>query len=228
VSVKSTFILFALSVFFGGFSLCFAAEVNYPKLSITEGFGSTAGQEPYGQLISFKIGSTVIPADLSVNNPISLLKYNVVGAISSYSWTSVAKDPMKFIFNVSAANGDRIKDLLKKPLANLNVELNFQIFAYEPRLKSFYVTMKSFNDPHRGIMNKFGYKLAENKGVSYPISGTIPKKDGKPMLLVEASTVVTKPINYAVQVVVYPDKNRQDIVSASSPKILNQKPWGSK
>jgi hypothetical protein len=206
--VKSTFILFALSVFFGGFSLCFAAEVNYPKLSITEGFGSTAGQEPYGQLISFKIGSTVIPADLSVNNPISLLKYNVVGAISSYSWTSVAKDPMKFIFNVSAANGDRIKDLLKKPLA--------------------YVTMKSFNDPHRGIMNKFGYKLAENKGVSYPISGTIPKKDGKPMLLVEASTVVTKPINYAVQVVVYPDKNRQDIVSASSPKILTQKPWGSK
>jgi hypothetical protein len=206
-----------------------ALAISYPKLSVSEGFGvNSNGVEPYGQLISLKVGSTTIPADIGVSHPVGHQKYNIVGALASYSWTSVAKDPMKLTFNVSGANGERLKTLLKNPLTNMNLEINFQIFSYDPGSKSFYVAAKSFNDPHHGIMNKFSYKLVTTKTISYPVRGILPKAQGKPMLIVGPSSYVTSPINYSVELVIYPATDAQDIVYATSPKINNKSPWGGK
>lgn len=201
-----------------------AQAVDYSNLDLIQGFYfKKTSQATLGYITDLQIGSVLFRTDTSVTNPVTNEKKNIVAPISSYKWGSLPSEPMQISFNISKANNKKLSELLKKSNAALNIEFNFQIYSFDPEKNEFYIALKSFTFPKRGIMNRIGYALPSNKLISLPIKGVIrsvaPAKS--------ANTVVVNPENYEVQVVIVPTPDKEQmLVRATSSESLMKAQWG--
>lgn len=202
----------------------YAQAVDYSSLDLVQGFYfKKTNHATLGYITDLQIGSTIFRSDISVINPVTNEKKNIVAPISSYKWGSLPSEPMQISLNISQANNKKLNELLKKSNAALNIEFNFQIYSFDPEKNEFYLALKSFTFPKRGIMNRIGYALPSNKLISLPIKGVIrsvaPAKS--------ANTVVVNPENYEIQVVIAPPPDKvQMLVRATSSESLMKAQWG--
>ncbi len=206
-----------------------AAIIELPQLNLQQVYDFQFGvATPFAHLVSMQIGSVTLAADIAAKNPLTNKKTNIIGGISAFSWRTGMKDPMKFTFHVSEANRKRLLEILKKPAPNQVITFNYQIFAYDPDAKDFFITLKSFTFPQRGIMNRIGKDMPSMKAVSMPLKGTLQKISDQVFVVSNTPDANVKtPANYAVQVSIFPPDNKQQQIvqglSATENKKFN---WG--
>ncbi|KHD88269.1 MAG: hypothetical protein OM95_08920 [Bdellovibrio sp. ArHS] len=220
---------FLMTILFTTFNT-FAATLEFTDLSLSQGFEfNESGRENFGHLTSLQVDSITFPADLTGVNPLSKKRSSIVGAISSYSWTTGLKAPMNLSFNLSAANVSLLRSTLKRGSVHPKVVLNFQIYAYNETTKSYYMKFKTFTFTQGGILNKIGKDMPSMKAVSLPIEGSLKKLDGNSPLKIadNPSSAVTRFKNYTVQIELSPiGTEEQNLILAENPDINKKLSWG--
>ena len=204
---------------------------NITDLSIDQGFNfvATAQGETFGHVQSLKINGTELKEDLKVINPVNLKKESVTGVLSSFDWSKEFNKPIRLSFQVSTANQKTISWFFKKNYQNLNIEFDFKIYKKSKKSEKYFIFLKSFTYPHKGIMKLMGYKMNVLKDTSYPLKGRINKKNNllEMSLGTMADKMVTKPENFNVSLTIYPEENlRQELVFSPTVKYSTQLYWG--
>lgn len=214
------------------FAMMFAAAaqaetaVQFPDLSVSQSANFKAGVETaFGHVLAFKVNGVDLLPDLNAQNPMKKQKDAAVGILSSYTWNGGLTAKMNFIFNISTKNRIKLVETLKKANPTMDVEIDYQIFAYDPEAKGFYLATKSFTMKERGVMNKKAKDLPSYKFQSLPIHGRVDKAD----LTVDAnpSAQLTSPVTYAVHVTAEPGGfMQQNVIYAKSNDESEQIHWG--
>lgn len=96
-------------------------------------------QVQVGFVESLKIGGIELKGDLNVKNPVDT-RFNtkVAGVMSSLQWNGSIFDPISISAHISTANKNLVASLLKKSQPNLDVEIAFAIYDYDPQAKKYY------------------------------------------------------------------------------------------
>jgi hypothetical protein len=125
---------------FAGFPSPAAASIDF-TLNVDNGFAFSSDVHiAVGYITAWTLGSTALPADLSVQNPTNPAQFmNVVAVLSSETWTGNATNPISFDFRVSPNNRDEILISLATTNQPPVPALNFQIYNYDSELDVWYL-----------------------------------------------------------------------------------------
>ncbi|MGE5313631.1 MAG: hypothetical protein ACM3Q4_02955 [Acidobacteriota bacterium] len=132
---------------------------------------------------------------------------HVVGVMNHFSWNGGAADPLAFTMQVSATTKQNLTAFFATPPANTDVEIQFDIYAYDPAAASYY-------------------RKAHSCGVK--LYGLIQKMGGELQAFVEqsASEEVLTPSNFQFYIGIVPQAFDQVIGLGSSATMNIQKSWG--
>jgi|GEM_PF-1073310 len=201
-----------LLLLFAGVQRLKAPSINY-TLDVSQGFHfDTNSQSPAGFITSMTIGSTNLSADLSVKNPTNAsATIQVVAVLESESWAAGTTDPVLLSGRVSTANKQRLANTTNR-LIQINqtappVQINFQIFDYDPTAQKFYEAMEPVNN---AVLN--GFANLNGAANDLGINGA-------------AATDVTSPQNFGFQIGIKPTLSSQALVHATSTTTTVVKSW---
>lgn len=185
--------------------------VNSYNCSVYQGLNfQKDGQDLVGHIVALKIGTSQLAADLSVTDPTSanMATYvKVVGVVSSIFWNGGYADPIQFSCQVSTTNKNTIATLQHQSMQNTEVDINFNIYDYDPDAKVYYKCFNTNDAAVKGLVQKSGGELQMNVSM-------------------DQATEVVNPKNYTFFMGVMPQPTAQDIMMAVSNSAKFAKKWG--
>ncbi|TYT73904.1 hypothetical protein [Desulfobotulus mexicanus] len=186
------------------------AESSF-NCSVYQGFNfQKDGQELVGHLVSLSIGGEALTADMDVTDPTSanMSEYvKVVGVISQIYWNGGYADPIQLAFQVSTAVKNKVAVFQHSELSNTEVNMQFNIYDYDPDAKMYYLCFHSNETDLNGLIMKSGGELAFHIDMNQ-------------------SMEVVSPKNYTMSLGVMPEPKSQDIHLAVSNTDKFVKKWG--
>jgi hypothetical protein len=185
-----------------------AAEISH-TCDVQQGFYfEPAVQSKVGHLVSLKIGTTIIPADFTVEIPDNIPATRaVVGVMSDMLWPGGITDIINFNTQVSTANKQRITTLLHSAMTNTNVEFKYAVYDYDPMDQIFFPCFSSNEVILYGMIEKNGEDL--NIAMANSQSVEVPS-----------------PPNYTLTISIVPQNISQIIRVAISSVTEILKQWG--
>ncbi|MEN6439488.1 MAG: hypothetical protein ABFD97_13015 [Syntrophobacter sp.] len=184
---------------------------NSYNCSVYQGFNfQKDSQDQVGHIVALKLGTSQLSADLSVTDPTSanMATYvKVVGVVSSIYWNGGYADPIQFSCQVSTTNKNTLATLQHQSMANTEVELNFNIYDYDPDAKVYFKCYHTNDTAVKGLIMKAGGDLQFN-------------------ITMDQSTEIVNPKNYTFFLGVMPQPQSQDIMMAVSNTSKFAKKWG--
>ena len=184
---------------------------NSYNCSVYQGFSfQKDGQDLVGHIVALTVGTSPVTADLSVTDPTSsdMKSYvKVVGIVSSIFWNGGYADPIQFNCQVSTASKNYLATLQHQSLSNTDVEVNFNIYDYDPDAKLYFKAFHTNDATVKGLIMKSGGELQMN-------------------INMEQSMEVVNPKNYSFFIGVMPQAISQDIQLAVSNTDKFVKKWG--
>ncbi len=207
--MKTTFrSLCALSMATALAIAAYAAASSY-SCSVRQGFNfEKDSQELVGHINYLKIGDTVMDADLNVTNPVDQTKLvKVFGMVSGINWNGGYAEPVYFSAQVSVPNKNKLATLQHKSMANTEVEVQFTVYDYDPKAKTYYKCFHSDDKKLKGLVLKSGGELAMN-------------------IAMDQSSEVVSPKNFTFSLGVMPQDMAQQIHLAVSKTGKFVKQWG--
>lgn len=197
--------------------------------SVSQGFNF---QEDRHDLVGFvhylKFGDDELPSDLKVIDPqdvsdvmrcphcgLPLPEFDtdvtglidVFGVLSDVSWDGGHADPLRFSIQVSTDNRNRLAKLLYSIAANVEIEIGFTVYDYDPVDKKYYKCFHSNGVRLKGLLHKQGGELDI-------------------LLNMEQSTEVVSPKNFTLTLGVMPQDEDQEIHVGVSVTDGFTKKWG--
>jgi len=186
----------------------FAASSSF-TCSVSQGFNfQKDSEEQIGHINYLKIGDTEMKSDLNVTDPMNTAaKVKVFGIMSGIHWNGGYAEPVTFACQVSVDNKNKLATLQHKTLYNIQVELQFTTYDYDPKTKKYYKCFHSNGKKLKGLVLKQGGELAMN-------------------VAMDQSSEVVSPKNHTLQLGVMPQAQAQEIHLAFSTTDKLVKPWG--
>ena len=164
-------------------------------------------QEPVGHLTSITIGTSVLAADTTLTLPTTFATAAVVGVISDLSWNGGYADPIHIRCNISNANQVTVSVLTNTDLSNTLVQMNFNIYNFDPVNKVYYLSCTSNLTALNGFVNKSGGNLSLS-------------------VQTENDHTVESPLNYRMYIGTMPQPTAQTINFAANNTAKYVKSWG--
>lgn len=185
--------------------------VNSYNCSVYQGFNfQKDAQDIVGHIVALTLGTQAVTADLSVTDPTSSdmgTYVKVVGVISSIYWNGGYADPIQFSCQVSTATKNYLASQQHKSMSNTDVEMNFNIYDYDPDAKVYFKAFNTNDATVKGLILKAGGELQMN-------------------INMDQSMEVVNPKNYSFTLGVMPQPISQDILMAVSNSDKFAKKWG--
>lgn len=179
--------------------------------SVYQGFNfQKDSQDMVGHIVALTIGTSQLTADLSVTDPTSsnMATYvKVVGVVSHIFWNGGYADPIQLSCQVSTTNKNTIATLQHQSLSNTEIDLNYNIYDYDPDAKVYYKCFHTNGASVKGLIMKSGGELQINVDM-------------------DQSTEVVNPKNYTFTLSTMPQPQSQDIQLAVSNTSKFVKKWG--
>lgn len=201
------FSVFALVLGFGNVILS-AADIKF-TCDVEHGFNFQRDQQfTVGYITSLTIGPTTLRPDLSIKNPNNGNVVQAVAVLGQISWNGGAADPLKFTAQISTANKQAVALLVHQKLSNLQVQIAFKVFAYDPQAKKYFETFVPATDT--------------------PVKGTVVMS-GTPAPFTVASnpdSTVKNPANFEIALQVAPAPVAQSFRYATADSMSVMKKWG--
>lgn len=200
------------------------------ELDPTQGFNFKKDfQKTIGFLTMLKIGTESFAADFTVNSPMAVTAasgittqatatagaLNVVAVLKNISWTMGDTDPLVFKGLLSIAGKQAFSALLYASMIDIDVEIGFVIYEYDPLAKKYYAAFSNSAQ-------------ASTDATATGVKGQI-KKDGTDLKMTinpEADPDVQSPINYEFDLEVVPKPVVQPLLFATSAMRKVTKNWG--
>ena len=186
-------------------------SVSFESLSQKQGFNfDKSGQEPIGFINALTIGTTTIEGDLQLRQPTASRSWDAksVGVISRIAWGGASSDPIELTVYLSAQSYHRIEELLKQPIANSAVRVDFVVYNFDPVAKKYYRTFYPNDVPLRGLVRKNGAE--------------------PPLKLGDKGTDVVDPENWAVSIVMAPPTGVAQLTYTIANTSSTDKVWGGR
>jgi hypothetical protein len=184
---------------------------NSYNCSVYQGFNfQKDSQDLVGHIVSVKVGTSDLSADLSVTDPTSanMATYvKVVGVVSSIYWNGGYADPLQFSCQVSTTNKNTLATLQHQSMSNTEVEVKFNIYDYDPDAKVYFKCFHSNDAVVKGLIMKSGGELQLS-------------------ISMDQSMEIVNPKNYTFFLGVMPQPQSQDIMMAVSNTAKFAKKWG--
>lgn len=200
------------------------------ELDPTQGFNFKKDyQKTIGFLTMLKIGTESFAADFTVNSPMAVTTasgittqatatagaLNVVAVLKSISWAMGDTDPLVFKGLLSIAGKQAFSALLYASMIDIDVEVGFVIYEYDPLAKKYYA---AFSNSAQGSTD----------ATATGVKGQIRKEDVNLKMVIqpEADAAVQSPINYEFDLEVVPKPVVQSLLFATSSTRKVTKSWG--
>lgn len=186
----------------------YAASSSF-TCSVRQGFNfEKDSQELIGYINYLKVGDREMDSDLNVTDPMNVASHvKVFGVVSGIHWNGGYAEPVTFAAQVSVNNKNRLATLLHKSMANTEVDFQFTIYDYDPKVKAYYQCFHSNAQKLRGMVLKQGGELAMHVNM-------------------DQSPEVVSPKNHTFQLGVMPQDSAQQIHLAFSSSDKLVKAWG--
>lgn len=186
----------------------FGAQSSY-SCSVQQGFNFAKDEQVIvGHITYLKIGDKELVADISVTDPENVqVKRKVSGVLSGVHWNGGYADPVQFALQISTDNKNKIATLQHKSLSNTQVEVEFNVYDYDPKAKKYFKAFHSNNVRLKGLIQKSGGELALRVNV-------------------DQNMEVVSPKNYTLTLGVMPQDISQQIHLAVSTSNKFVKQWG--
>ena len=177
--------------------------------SVSQGFNfQKNSQNLIGHINSLKVGDTKMDSDLNVTDPMNIANFvKVFGIASDIHWNGGYAQPVAFSAQVSVANKNKLATLQHKSMANTEVEVQFTIYAFDPKAKAYYRCFHTNSAKVKGLVLKQGGGLAMK-------------------VAMDQSVEVVSPKNYAFQLGIMPQDTAMQLFFATSAKDQAVLPWG--
>jgi len=160
-----------------------------------------------GHLSSLKIGDTEFAVDTELTVPTDFSKKKIVAPISDISWQGGYADPLYITCNVSTANQKTAALLTHTNLSKTDTIFQFEVYAFDPTNKVYYLAFHSNSTDMKGLVLKQGGDLA------FSIDS-------------EQHHEVESPKNYTMQIAIMPQEIQQALQFAVSNTDKFSKQWG--
>lgn len=200
-------------------------------LDVKQGFNFKKDeQKPMGFITNLKIGTEVFDRDLTVNSPMAAVTstqlksdatatvgvLQVVGVLETAKWELGDTDSIDFEAMLSIQSKQRISSLLYASMIDVDCEIGFVIYEYDPLSKKYYA---AFSNKAQAATDDSG---------ATSVKGQIKKEDTTLALTIEpdASSEVESPINYKAGIKVVPKPLAQILYLATSATRKVTKNWG--
>lgn len=200
------------------------------ELDPTQGFNFKKDyQKTIGFLTMLKIGTETFTPDFTVNSPMAVTAasgittqatatagaLNVVAVLKNISWAMGDTDPLVFKGLLSIAGKQAFSALLYASMIDIDVEIGFVIYEYDPLAKKYYA---AFSNSAQG----------NTDATATGVRGQIRKEDVNLKMTIqpEADSAVQSPINYEFDLEVVPKPVVQSLLFATSSTRKVTKNWG--
>jgi hypothetical protein len=183
--------------------------VTLASLSQKQGFNfDKGGQDPIGFINALTIATTTIEGDLQLRQPTASRSWDAksVGVLGRIAWGGAASDPIELTAYISAQNYHRIEQLLKQPLANSSLRIDFVVYTFDPIAKKYVKAFYPNDVPLRGQIRKSGAEL--------------------PVKLGDKGTDVIDPENWALSIVIAPPAGVAQLTYTIPNTSSTDKVWG--
>lgn len=168
-----------------------------------------------GHLVSMTVGGQALEADMALTIPTATFSSgdavtestSVVGVVADISWQGGYADPLHFTVHVSTENQKLIAIKTHTNLLDNDVVFQFNIWAYDPIAKVYYLAFHSNETDMNGLILKEGGNLALQ-------------------ISPDASTIVKSPLNYEMYIGIMPQETAQVLNLAVSNTDKFVKTWG--
>lgn len=186
----------------------FGAQSGY-SCSVQQGFNFEKNEQVIvGHITYLKIGGKELKADISVTDPENVrIKRKVFGVLSAVYWNGGYADPVQFSLQISTDNKNTIAAMQHKSLSNTEVEVEFNVYDYDPKAKKYFKAFHSNNVRLKGLIQKSGGELAFRVNM-------------------DQNMEVVSPKNYTLSIGVMPQDIFQNINLAVSVSNKWVKAWG--
>ncbi len=160
-----------------------------------------------GHLTKLKIGDTEFAVDTELTIPTDFSKKKIVAPISNISWEGGYADPIYIGCNVSTANQKTAALLTHTNLSKTDTVFQFNVYAFDPTNKVYYLAFHSNETDMNGLIMKQGGELA---------------------LAIDSDQhrEVESPKNYTMQIAIMPQETAQALQFAVSNTDKFSKQWG--
>lgn len=186
-------------------------------------------QNTIGFLTMLKIGTEEFAADFTVNSPLAVVAasgittqatatagaLNVVAVLKSISWAMGDTDPLVFKGLLSIAGKQAFSALLYASMIDIDVEVGFVIYEYDPLAKKYYAAFSNSAQAGTDVS-------------ATAVKGQIRKEDVNLKMVInpDADSAVQSPINYEFDLEVVPKPIVQPLLFATSAMRKVTKNWG--
>ncbi|HEX8540041.1 MAG TPA: hypothetical protein VF664_21455 [Cystobacter sp.] len=181
------------------------------SLDVYQGFNFKKDkQTPVGFITSLKLGGVVLAADQTTikdpEQPDKVMADKVVGVLNHYMWETGITDAKYMSAQISTENKQTLSAALLGSWSNIEVEISYVIYEYDPKLKKYYKS-NSVDKALKGLLEKNGDEL--NLSVAD-----------------DPSTEVQSPKNFTLQMGIKPQTLEQtvNLATASGKNLVKQ--WG--
>ena len=161
-----------------------------------------------GFVTQLKIGDVDLTADITCKDPENNQSDKKVVGVSSYTgWTASPTDAINLNLQVSEDAKNKLDVLTKKNMSNVEVELKFDCYYYDPNEKKYFKNFHTNDSTMEGLIVSQGDDLAIR-------------------IVLQPNTVVQEPRNFTLSMGIKPQPKAQELHYASSvsDKLVMQ--WG--
>jgi hypothetical protein len=183
--------------------------VTFESLSQKQGFSfDKSGQDPIGFINALTVGATTIEGDLQLRQPTASRSWDAksVGVLGRIAWGGASSDPIELTAYLSAQSYHRIEELLREPVPNSSVRIDFVVYNFDPIAKKYYRAFYPNDVPLRGVIRKNGAE--------------------PPLKLGAKGTDVVAPENWALSIVMAPPAGVAQLTYTVANSSSTDKVWG--
>lgn len=183
--------------------------VSSYSCDVRQGFNFEKDSQVLVGFINYlKIGNKELNSDFSVTDPEDVSKMiKVAGVLSGAHWQGGYADPILLSAQVSTNNKNNIATLLHKSMSNTEVEFEFTVYDYDPKVKAYYKAFHTNSQKLKGLIKKSAGELALN-------------------IEMDKSMEVVSPENYAFTIGIMPKEIDMEIHLAYSASDKLVKKFG--
>ncbi|MEE2788032.1 MAG: hypothetical protein VX589_11885 [Myxococcota bacterium] len=161
-----------------------------------------------GMINRLKIGDVELAADITLKDPENnQTDKKVVGVLNYIGWGAAPTEQVTVAVQVTETAKNKLDGLTKKNMSNIEVDLDFDCYTYDPREKKYFKNFHSNDVDMKGLIFGEGDDLAIR-------------------IHLDQNQMVQAPRNYTLELGVKPQPTAQDLHYASSvnDKLVLQ--WG--
>lgn len=148
-------------------------------------------------------------SDLNVQNPVDTrLNTKVAGVMTNLEWNGGNADPIMINACISTANKNLVARLLKKSQPNLEVEVAFAIYSYDPQSRKYFRALHTDG-------KKLSCKVLNSGGESALIIDNEPADE------------IKLPVVHLLSLGIAPQKKNMQIHLSINPEARVVKKFGS-